>query len=235
MSKIAFVIVDDCVFLLFYGYKIIFYYYLPVCGYKCHKKCADNVPFNCGINQKMISEVLSDIKSSQRVRRRTSQAYRDLNFISKLEPKMDKLHHSMVNKSDLNDKEEKKTLATRLASKLHLSKLKRSNSFDSDEARKSSLSDSETSSLLLSDISILKQVGKGGYGKVFLVALAKQQEKSRTFAMKAIQKDSVLRDDLFYSIMNERDTLKLSHRSPFLAKLMATFQDNVKQFSSLFF
>jgi hypothetical protein len=32
------------------------------CGYNCHKNCMKNVPKNCGIDEKLLSDILATIK-----------------------------------------------------------------------------------------------------------------------------------------------------------------------------
>ncbi len=35
------------------------------CGYNCHKSCIKNVPKNCGIDEKMMFNILSTIKTDE--------------------------------------------------------------------------------------------------------------------------------------------------------------------------
>jgi hypothetical protein len=41
---------------------LILIYYQQGCGYNCHKQCMKNVPNNCGINERAMSEILEEIK-----------------------------------------------------------------------------------------------------------------------------------------------------------------------------
>ena len=38
------------------------------CGYNCHRKCMEKVPNTCGINQKLMKDILEDIKANKDVR-----------------------------------------------------------------------------------------------------------------------------------------------------------------------
>ena len=40
------------------------------CGLDCHKKCEKFIPNLCGVNQKILAEVLGDLKLSNKVGRR---------------------------------------------------------------------------------------------------------------------------------------------------------------------
>lgn len=74
----------------------------------------------------------------------------------------------------------------------------------------------------LKDFNIIKLVGKGSFGKVFLVT---SKENSNFFAMKALKKDVVLQDDDVECTMLERDVCKLGNKNPYLTKLFCTFQN----------
>lgn len=69
---------------------------------------------------------------------------------------------------------------------------------------------------------ICKLIGKGSFGKVFLVA----SKSTRSFyAMKALKKDILLQDDDLECAMLERDVYKLGSRNPNLTKLHCSFQN----------
>ncbi len=76
----------------------------------------------------------------------------------------------------------------------------------------------------LKDFNIIKLVGKGSFGKVFLVTT---KENSNFFAMKALKKDVILQDDDVECTMLERDVCKLGNKNPYLTKLFCTFQNDV--------
>jgi hypothetical protein len=84
------------------------------------------------------------------------------------------------------------------------------------------LKDCTSKRITLADFNIEKLVGKGSFGKVFLVTGKKSNE---FYAMKALKKDVVLQDDDVECTMLERDVCKLGNRNPFLTKLYCTFQN----------
>ena len=44
--------------------------YTVECGLDCHKKCEKFIPNLCGVNQKILAEVLDDLKLSNKVEQR---------------------------------------------------------------------------------------------------------------------------------------------------------------------
>lgn len=84
------------------------------------------------------------------------------------------------------------------------------------------IGDFRSQRITLKDFNIVKLVGKGSFGKVFLVTTKNSNEY---FAMKALKKDVVLQDDDVECTMFERDVCKLGNRNPFLTKLYCTFQN----------
>ncbi|XP_018494640.1 uncharacterized protein LOC100899606 [Galendromus occidentalis] len=80
----------------------------------------------------------------------------------------------------------------------------------------------------LLDFHLLKVLGKGSFGKVFLVEL---RDVPIYFAMKCLKKDVVLEDDDVECTLVERQVLSLGSHNPFICKLFCTFQTE----SHLFF
>ncbi len=74
----------------------------------------------------------------------------------------------------------------------------------------------------LDKFNITKLIGKGSFGKVFLVI---NKTTNEYYAMKALKKDIVLQDDDVECTMLERDVCKLGNRNPYLTKLFCTFQN----------
>ena len=92
-----------------------------------------------------------------------------------------------------------------------------------EEIRKSTILDDQKR-YTLNDFEMMKLVGKGSFGQVFLV----QNKFSREFyALKSLKKDVVLHDpDGFECAKLERDVMKLGNVNPFLTKLFCTFQND---------
>ncbi len=84
------------------------------------------------------------------------------------------------------------------------------------------LNDCLSKKINLQDFNIEKLVGKGSFGKVFLVTGKKSNEY---YAMKALKKDVVLQDDDVECTMLERDVCKLGNKNHFLTRLYCTFQN----------
>lgn len=87
------------------------------------------------------------------------------------------------------------------------------------------LRDCSSKKVTLKDFNIVKLVGKGSFGKVFLVT---GKNTNDYYAMKALKKDVVLQDDDVECTMLERDVCKLGNKNPYLTKLFCTFQNEVR-------
>lgn len=78
----------------------------------------------------------------------------------------------------------------------------------------------------LSDFEIVKVVGKGTFGKVFLV---QKKDSKEVFAMKSLRKDVIIEYDQVESTKLEKDILlKADH--PFLVGMSYVFQTDQKIF-----
>ena len=82
----------------------------------------------------------------------------------------------------------------------------------------------ENSIVSLSDFKIVKLIGQGGFGKVYLV---KRQGTSTHYAMKVLRKDFIMQQDQFEHIMTERQILA-QVRSPFIVDMQFAFQTDEK-------
>lgn len=82
-----------------------------------------------------------------------------------------------------------------------------------------------------SHFSVLKELGKGSFGEVFLVA---KQDNSELFAMKVLQKEKIMGQNLIKYAITERNVLSyLNH--PFIVSLKYAFQTQEKLFLILDF
>ncbi|CDW72093.1 protein kinase domain protein [Stylonychia lemnae] len=76
----------------------------------------------------------------------------------------------------------------------------------------------------LTDFQIMNLIGKGSISNVYLI---KKKNNSRPFAMKCIQKELVMEDDMFESTKLEKDLL-VRLNSPFFVNLHYSFQSETK-------
>lgn len=87
--------------------------------------------------------------------------------------------------------------------------------------KESSISDGNSQILTMKSFNLIKVLGKGSFGKVFLV-----QDKihGKFYAMKTLKKLVVIRDDDVECSLMERRVLSIGSKHPFLAHLYASFQ-----------
>ena len=76
----------------------------------------------------------------------------------------------------------------------------------------------------LDNYTIIKLIGKGGFGKVFLVQHKKTEEYN---AMKCMRKDEILKYDKVDSIVLEKDISK-EVKHPFIVNVDKYFQTDVR-------
>ena len=82
----------------------------------------------------------------------------------------------------------------------------------------------KNSKISLNDFEILKLIGAGSFGKVFLVRENKEKMNKNLYAMKILEKDKIIELDQVQNTLTERELLEtLSH--PFISKLSYAFQD----------
>lgn len=94
----------------------------------------------------------------------------------------------------------------------------------SEEQKRNTVKENKNSKLSLNDFEILKLIGAGSFGKVFLVKEIKNNSIPKLFAMKILEKDKIIEFDQVQNTLTEREILeKLSH--PFISKLCYAFQD----------
>ncbi|KAH9094702.1 hypothetical protein LEN26_018106 [Aphanomyces euteiches] len=81
--------------------------------------------------------------------------------------------------------------------------------------------------ITMKDFELLKVVGQGGFGKVFLAQKVTEPHKGDSYAMKVLKKQHVLSSGLVNTTMAERRILtEISH--PFVVKLYYAFQSETK-------
>ena len=80
-------------------------------------------------------------------------------------------------------------------------------------------------SITLNNFNILRLIGAGSFGKVFLAEL--KNDKSKQYAMKILEKEKIIEWKQENNIFTERDIL-LNIKHPFISKLSYAFQDSEK-------
>ena len=81
------------------------------------------------------------------------------------------------------------------------------------------------------DFNILKIIGEGGFGKVYLAQSTEDGLSDQLFAIKVLNKEEIIRGDDLSVVMSERKVLELGSKDNFIAGLHSTFQTR----SHLFF
>ena len=78
--------------------------------------------------------------------------------------------------------------------------------------------------MTLADFDVIKELGQGSFGVVYLV---KRKSNDKTFALKCVDKETLLRDRNFQSFFIEKEILReLNHKR--IIKIFGTFQDSGK-------
>lgn len=164
------------------------------CKVNCHKKCENLMPNLCGINQKLLSEVLETVKKEKGSLTSSKSPY------SSVRPS---ISSSSLSSSDSDD-----------SSELNIDNYEEfSNKEETNRLR--------FKKYTIDDFNFLKVLGKGSFGKVMLAEIKGQ---NRYFAIKCLKKDVVLEDNDIECTMIERKVLALGSNHPYLCKLFCTFQ-----------
>ncbi|XP_022240999.1 putative protein kinase C delta type homolog, partial [Limulus polyphemus] len=195
------------------------------CKVNCHHKCEKHVPNLCGVNQKLLSEVLSTVK-------------KDIST-PPISPVSQKPDETETNKPvsetavqytpssiDLDERYENKPSGYNEASqRKEQQTLQARGSYKNDVGKHSRV---RFKKYALDDFTFLKVLGKGSFGKVLLAELKGHEQY---FAIKCLKKDVVLEDDDVECAMIERKVLVLGTEHSFLCELFCSFQSE----SHLFF
>jgi ankyrin repeat protein len=83
-----------------------------------------------------------------------------------------------------------------------------------------------TETISTQDFVVLKELGKGSFGEVFLVL---KQDSGQLFAMKVLQKEKILKQNLIKYAVTERNVLSYI-KHPFIVSLKYAFQTSDKLF-----
>ena len=87
------------------------------------------------------------------------------------------------------------------------------------------LGDTERATATIEDFDLLKVIGKGSFGKVYL---ARYRQSGKHYAVKVLQKSAILKRNEVKHIMAERNVLMKNVTHPFLVGLHYSFQSGTK-------
>ncbi|KAF6773958.1 hypothetical protein AHF37_06745 [Paragonimus kellicotti] len=94
-----------------------------------------------------------------------------------------------------------------------------------DDSSLINLGESESRRVRIQDFNLIKTIGKGNFGQVFLARL---KATDQVFAIKVLSKEQIKRRQEVRHVMSERNVLVRSLQHPFLCKLRFSFQSNTK-------
>ena len=95
-------------------------------------------------------------------------------------------------------------------------------SYDAQSDTSILVSTDKASSLKIEDFQLLKVVGRGSFGKVYM---AKKKDNGKVYAVKTLKKDFIIKTNQVTNTKIERDIMQLITH-PFVAKLHYAFQSN---------
>ena len=186
-------------------------YQCSVCHLTAHANCAKKFPANCGLDEKKFHEALTKIQSGLED---GSQKLKSVSFTGIDNPEiLDNFSDMLKNLKNPKDEghQELETFKSR-------AKLTIQNSFLYKQVQNKSN---------LEDFRLLKVLGEGAFGKVFLVETVKNRE---VLAMKVMYKEEIIRGNDETTVMNERKVFEFGKKSNFLATLHSSFQTSEKLF-----
>lgn len=189
------------------------------CRLNCHHKCSGYVPNLCGINQKLMSEILAVVKKDVFPTSGTTKAGdvtdTSSSFVlppspltSDSEEDYERLWEQVSGEPSSSETGEVLTASNNVSP----------NTYKSRQEKK----------YTLNDFRLLKVLGKGSFGKVILGELTSE---NKFYAIKCLKKDVILEDDDIDCVKIERKVLTLGNSNPYLCSLLCSFQTE----SHLFF
>lgn len=172
-----------------------------VCNFNVHHKCQKNVPHLCGINQKLLSEAITEVERARSVSDQSTSS------------KASK-YAALRNEEEDDDSDDDAVYEPLWHT---------AGPQGASNVAKPNAPPDPPKTYKIEDFTLLKVLGKGSFGKVML---AKLKNTNRHFAIKALKKDVVLEDDDIECTMVERHVLSLAWHHPFLTHLYCTFQSS---------
>uniref|UniRef100_UPI00358EB390 protein kinase C delta type-like isoform X3 n=1 Tax=Myxine glutinosa TaxID=7769 RepID=UPI00358EB390 len=173
------------------------------CGMNVHRKCMSKVANVCGINQKLMAEALAQIAQQQQMRK-------ERDSVSRVGP-------LLLPGTETPQRPTSVAWEEFGGEVLHRPLLLP----DTFKLQEKSPEKSRVRNITLNDLTLLKVLGKGSFGKVLLAELT---GCAKFFALKVLKKDVVMMDDDVECTMVEKRVLALAWQHPFLTHLYSSFQ-----------